>query len=373
MPPPRLQIYTDRSLLDASCYPHIIDGIFAQSTLSSLLVLRTVCKFFQKKADQRIAFHLILRGNRLPIEIHSGLLGERISTVNVFNFGLSVRERFPWVEKASVIDIDIDMSTDYKELSLLLLAWELKQLKTIRFPRGTPQLLRDNLGLPRAERTVYFSADIVPNPDPLTFLRHSMFYTGTVVINKASPSTAPTASQRYPLSPFCWASCLVVILHKWDTPVTPPTLVQGSIRAALEGNLGEAFHVLSAAAKNGLPGVIVVGLEQLSPGSLGLQPGDLGGKSIQDGLRSLLQEVWDRKRKREREAMEKYRAVTGSTTATSYLSSKPFKFLTLTVEDYKNVVGEAEYRIETSEEVRFARQEYVGKPHERFFPSSFLL
>lgn len=173
-----------------------------------------MCKFFQKKADQLIAFHLILRGNRLPIEIHSGLLGECIATISVTNFGHAVRERFPWAAKASVIDIDIDMTKDYKELSLLLLAWELKELKTIRFPKGAPQHVRESLGLPRAERAVHFSSELIPNPDPITFLRHTFFYSSTVIINKTSPSAEPAAPRRYELSPFCWASYLVVIIHK---------------------------------------------------------------------------------------------------------------------------------------------------------------
>lgn len=337
-------------------------------------MLRRVCKSFRTQADQRIAFHLILRGNQLPIEIHSGLLGERIATINLDNFGHAIRERFPWADKASVLDIDA--GGNFKELALLLLAWELKDLKTLRFKGGAPKHVRENLGLPRAERTIYFSADIKVNPDPLTFLRQSIFFSSTVVINKDSPTIVTTAPRRYELSPFCWATYLVVIIKKWDAPVTLPEKVKGHLRAALKGNLGETYHILSAASKGGVPSVIVVGLETLSPGSLGLHAHELGGKSVQEGLRALLKSDWDREREAERQALKAYRAQTGqgSSSGLSFINSKTFRFKTVTVEEYKRVMGEGEWEIETSEEVRYVPNRRDGRRlHDRFFANGNVL
>lgn len=336
-----------------------------QSALSSLLVLRRVCRSFRTKADERIAFHMILRGNELPIEIHSGLLQEKLATISVSNFGAAVRERFPWAPLASVLDVDA--TKDYKELALLLLSWELKDLKTLRFTKGAPNHVREHLGLPRAERAIYFSADFKPTPDPLTFLRYSLFFSSTVVINKTGPSGAANGPRRYELSPFCWASFLVIIVRKWEAPVTPAGEVQGSLRAALEGNLGETFHILCAAAKGGLPAVIVVGLEQLSPGALGLHAHELGGKTVQESLRALMHAEWEREREHERQMLRQYRG----DAPPAYINEKKFRFLTLTTEEYCDAIGEAEFGIETSDEVRYSR---AGdrRLHERFFPNSFL-
>lgn len=378
-------------MLDALCYPHIIDGVFESAALSSLLVLRRVSRAFRAKADARIGFHLRLVGNALPIEIHSGLLGERLAVITVANFGAAVRERFPWAAGAGVIDIDA--SAEYKELSLLLLSWELRDLRTLRFASGAPQHVhaREQLGLPRAERAVYFSADFGPAPDPLALLRHSLFFSGTVVLNctEARAARGPGAARRHDLSPFSWATLLVVIVHAWTAPATPAFEVRGSAHAAFEGSLGDAFHVLCAAARSGLPAMLVVGLDALAPAALGLHAHELPG-SVPDALRACIKERWDAERAAERAAMRQYAHAHGhgpghdhgpdhgpghglgpgtALGAAALRHEKKFRFRTLSTDEYRRAIGDAEFEIETCRDVRFSRHS-GARLHRQFFPGA---
>lgn len=354
--------------MNAEYFPHIVDAIFDNSPLASLLVLRQVNKKFREMADRRIGFHLVLRGDQLPIEIHSGLLGERITTITASNYGSAILNPFPWTASARVVDIDAQH--EYKELALLLLSWDLRWVYNLRFSSGKPQFGRKYLTLPAAERMVFFSADLPLHVEIVSDWNLSAFYQTTAVINMAVPSRSRWHANMDPWrSPIFWAPYIVVILHEWTEPMTPAEEVGGSLRSAFEGNLGDAFDLLIKSAIGNIRFLIIVGLEQLTPASVGLTEHDLGGQSVQEALLALLKAEWQKELDLARQNADDPASWQWES---DFAKEMRHSFRFVTVEEYKDVIGEAEWNIETSSEVQYCRPRprWPGerKLHERFDP-----
>lgn len=306
-------------IISSLYYPHIVDTIFDHAPLASLLVMRCANKVWREKADRRIAYHLVVKGDSTPFEVHAGLVGERLMTVTEENMARAKEIQPSWAKFVRVIDIGA--TPCHKEVCRLLSAWKVDEsYETIRYVDGPPVFDKYSKLNKQPKRVVFlrsytvtghFEEDNHKTMDRLIYSERFIGKPGrsggSVILHQDQPAAYVPESpfEHHSLITPCFRSYpLVVILHGWREPVTGPEAVAGDIELAFQGNLGHVFKIIKQNVRSRVPKltigrdldgdpVTIVGMETLSPSSVGLKEEDLDGKTLQQVLCDLLQKEWD--------------------------------------------------------------------------------
>lgn len=307
------------SIIHSLYYPHVVDVIFDHAPLAALLVMRCANKAWREKADRRIAYHLVVKGNSTPIEIHAGLLGEHFMTITEDNLKHAKELQPSWAKFVRVIDIDA--TSCHKEVCRLLSSWKVDEsYETIRYVVGSPAFDKYSKLSKQPKRVVFLRSYAITGhfEDDSHKTMKRLIYSerfigkpgrsgGAVIMHQeqAAAYAPENPFEHHSLLTPCFMSYpLVVILRGWNEPVTGSDVVAGNIELAFQGNLGHVFKVIKQHVRTRVPTltisrnldedlITIVGMETLSLSSVGLKEGDLDGKTLQQALKDLLQQSWD--------------------------------------------------------------------------------
>lgn len=287
-PPSR---FSDRSTLDHQFYPHLIDSIFAHAetlSISHLLSLR-VSPAWRERVDRRIAYHLVLEGNMVPIEVHSGLLRCRLMTVTAENLAEAKALQPSWARFVRVIDVDA--TSKHKDLCELLTAWKVERYETLRFTKGAPAFTRHSMLPERPMRVVYLQSpwylssifeDV--RKKKRKELLYSPHFMGSAVLKTVLHQTGPTPRIDSQVGHVCSAftvamKSLTVFFHEWDEGLA---IDDEDVSHALRENLGATWYLLwgrVTMALSACDALMIVGLHNLTPQAIGLEE-DLNRRSL---------------------------------------------------------------------------------------------
>lgn len=286
VPPPNV---ADSSVIDHRYYPHIVDEIFSHAEIAgiaSLLPLRSASKAWRERVDRKIAYHLVLKGNMVPIEVHSGLLQCRLVTVTAENLDDAKDLHPSWARFVRVIDVDA--TSKHKDLCELLTAWNVDHYETLRFTSGPPMFSRHSMLCEQPLRIVYLQARFL-SPGGLLqdvrmknrrFMSRSSYFMGyawwTTVLHYTCATPALGRSFDMDHIATLAGNSMMLYIHPWETP--PVAVENGNMGRALADNFGSVWQLVSTGVISGILRLTVVGLENLSTSATG--PDVFGGKNL---------------------------------------------------------------------------------------------
>lgn len=306
---------SDNSVIDHQSYPHLIDEIFfhAESlSTSHLLSLRTASSAWRERVDRRIAYHLVTKGNMVPIEVHSGILRCRLMTVTAENLNTARGLRPSWARYVRVIDVDA--TSKHKDLCDILTAWQVNHYETLRFTNGLPVYGKWSMLCEQPTRTVYLQSppyapeghfEGVRRSKVLSLAQSSRFMGGrpkkAVVHQTRAMHPQPELMLVSPLisEPALRGLAFVrltVIFHQWEVSATGN--VSDDCGKAFPGNFGETLNLIEwngTRVEGDDNPVVVVGFENLSARSVGLDRFNLVGGALQHVFGRVLEKMWEAK------------------------------------------------------------------------------
>lgn len=304
-------------ILDSIYYPHIIDTIFDNAPLAALIAMRVANKAWREKADRRLAYHLVLKGNSTPIEVHAGLVGERFMTITEDNLEQAKTLKPSWAKFVRIVDLDA--TSCHKDVCRLLSAWKVDEsYETLRYVEGAPVFDKYSKLNKQPRRVVFLRSYTLTGHfgDDSRKAMNRLVYSqrfigkpgregGAVVLHQ---SQAAAYMPEFHFDPEALTQSfrsyrVVVVFHGWQEPITGPDEVAGNIKNAFRGNLGHTYKLIQHNIRTRMPlipgdtindnTITVVGMETLSPAAVGLTEDALDGKTLKQAFQELLQKSWD--------------------------------------------------------------------------------